>query len=373
MHSESFRNFSLVFFSRVIIAGFQAAFYLILASILEPNLYGEISYWVAIASTFSIIFRFGLPFSISVFQAKKYTKLSQQINFLAFVTSCISALILLPVSIFAAFLALSISFFVMTLFNLLGLQKYKTHLKISTINGSLFLTIPIILFYMFELEGILLGMGIANIIGGIFYLKLVKFDISSFKIIKPKFHVLIHNFGIDVSNNLPRMIDKILIVPLLGFFLTGLYQLNLQILFALEILPIALHSFLLSEESSGKKHNRLLYFIVIISIVIVIIAYFISPFAIQTIFPKYVEALPSLQILLPSLIPLSISAIFSSKLQAEESTKVGYSGIVRIGSLLSLIAILGPSLGLIGLSLSVLLSASINTLFLSILYYKIKH
>ena len=48
-----------------------------------------------------------------------------------------------------------------------------------------------------------------------------------------------------------------MIAPLLGFTSLGIYQFNIQILFGLELIPIAIHSFLLSEESSGKKHKKI--------------------------------------------------------------------------------------------------------------------
>ena len=54
-----------------------------------------------------------------------------------------------------------------------------------------------------------------------------------------------------------------------------------------------------------------------------------------------------------SLIPLTVSAIFNAKLQAGESTKIRYSAIVKIGSLLGLIIILAEPYGLLGLDFSI--------------------
>jgi len=187
------------------------------------------------------------------------------------------------------------------------------------------------------------------------------------------YKILIHNFGVDSSANLSRHIDKLLITPLLGLSLVGVYQLNLQILLALEMFPISIHSFLLAEEASGKKHKKIIYLIISLTIVLTILAIFISPFFINQFFPKYSEGIFSLQIILLSLIPLSVSAIFNAKLQAFESTKVGYGALVRVGLLLGLIATLGSWFGLIGLSLSVLFSTIAYTIFLSILYYKVKN
>jgi len=95
----------------------------------------------------------------------------------------------------------------------------------------------------------------------------------------------------------------------------------------------------------------------------------IAPIVIENFFSKYYEGVLGLQIMAISLIPLTISAIFSSRLQVMESTKIGYSAIVRIGSLLFLIVILTEPYGLVGLGLSVLISILINTAFISLLYH----
>jgi len=78
-------------------------------------------------------------------------------------------------------------------------------------------------------------------------------------------------------------------------------------------------------------------------------------FIIEYFFPDYVNGVPSLQIMIFSLIPLSISYILSAKLQAKKSSLVGYSGLIRISSLIILIIILEHSL--IGLSFAVLISS----------------
>jgi len=120
----------------------------------------------------------------------------------------------------------------------------------------------------------------------------------------------------------------------------------------------------------GKKHNKISYLVILVSIIVAILTIIIGPFFIEELFPKYSDGIPSLQILIISIIPLTISAIFYAKLQAKESTVVGYSAIVRIGSLLILLVILGYFYDLIGLSLAVLLSVVFNTIFLYIMYTK---
>jgi len=55
-------------------------------------------------------------------------------------------------------------------------------------------------------------------------------------------------------------------------------------------------------------------------------------------------------------------------MQATESTKVGYSAIVSIGSLLILLGFLGNEYGLVGMSIAVVISSILNVIFLFFLY-----
>ena len=192
----------------------------------------------------------------------------------------------------------------------------------------------------------------------------------SFNKIKENLKVLIHNFGIDLSTNLSRRIDKLLIVPILGFTAVGIFQFNTQILFGLELIPLALHSFLLAEESSGVKHKKLIYLIILLSIGITISLLIFAPLFVNQFFPDYSSGIFSLQILSLALVPLTISAIYSAKLQAIKSTKVGFSALVRIGSLVLFIPTFGYWWEMVGLSIAILISAISYVIFLVIIYHK---
>jgi len=165
-------------------------------------------------------------------------------------------------------------------------------------------------------------------------------------------------------------IDRLLIGSLFGFVSLGVYHFIMQVLFGLEILPRALYLFLLSEESRGEKHKNISYFVLLASGLMVVAVVFIAPIFIEQFFQKYSDGILPLQILIMSLMPLSVSHILTAKLQAVESTKVGYSAIIRIGSLLILLGFLGSIYGLIGFAFSVLISTILNTVFLYFLYRK---
>ena len=366
------RNFSYVGIGQIIANGFQAGFYLIFATLLEPEVYGQVSYLIALAGIFAVVSRFGLNYTVTVYQAKKKSAIANQVNVLALITSGSAALILLSINEMAAILCLGFTFFAMNQHNLLGLKKYKKFAFNAIIKSVLIITIPILLYFIIEIPGIILGMAISNLVGGTDYLKSLRRKVESFKDIKKNYKVVVNNFGVEASIAFPTIIDKLLIVPLFGFVFVGLYQFNLQILFALGMIPFILHSFLLSEASSGKSHKGITYASIGGATILVIITILLAPIVISEFFPNFQEGVFGLQIMILSLIPLTISSSFSAKLQARESTKVGISGLVRILSLMILIIVFGNLYGLEGLSFAVLFSTIIYSTSLALLYYKSK-
>jgi len=367
---QTARNFSFVALGRIVNTALQAIFYFVFAALLGPESFGILSFLIAVGGTASVISRFGLPASVVVYHGKGDKLLVNQINVFALITTGVAAVILITFDIGSALIAFSLSYFVMNQHNLLGMKRYKTYFIDSLIKGISILALPVLLYFFFDLPGILIGMAIGNFIGGTHLIKSLSRQTNSFREFKNNFKVIIHNFGASISSALPKWADKLLIMPLFGFAFVGIYQFNLQVLLGLEIFPIALRGFLLAEESSGRKHKKLVYLSIIITIVMVIAVVTISPMVIKEIFPEYIEGILSLQIMTFALIPTTISSVLTAKLQASESTKIGYTAILRLGSLLVLIVILGTIWGLVGLALSVLISIVLNTIFLVYLYQK---
>jgi len=365
---SSQKNFSYVLGSGIGVTALNSIFYFIFATFLEPDRYGELSYFIAIAGTASVISQFGFPFSITVFQSKKKFLLSNQINVLAVIISSVISFVLIFVDLYAALLSFSLSFFAMNQHNLLGLKKYKSYFWVGLIKGLIIISLPLGLYFVLEMQGIILGMAISNLVCSFFFLKNLKLKVQSFKELRSNLKFITHNFSVQASTGFAKFLDKLIIVPFFGFAFAGIYQFNLQILFALTLLPTSLHSFLLSEESSGKTHAKISYLVIFASIIAVVVINLAANDIIEYIFPKFSEGVQSLQIMIISLIPISFSAILNAKLQAKESTKIGFPAIARIGSLLILLPILGQLHGIMGLAASVVISSSIETIFLAIIF-----
>ena len=368
--SKTTKQFSFVGIGKIVGSGLSAIFFILFASILEPSKFGELSFLIEIAQTTSIISRLGFNHTVTIFQGKEDKKTSQQINNFVILSTSICSIFLLFINPFVALLTLSMSFFVMSQHNILGKSNYKFFMNISILQGLFHLLFVIIMYVLFNLEGILIGMCISNLICSFPFLKsFSKFNFNFVKLRKI-WKISIHNFGVDASTNLSRRIDKVMIAPIFGFTSVGIFQFNTQILFALELIPLALHSFLLSEESRGNKSKKLIFYILILSTLVSIFIFFLSPIFVDQFFPKYSDGIFSLQILGFTIIPLTIASILSAKLQVMESTKVGFAALIRIGSIIILIPILGNWLNLTGLSLSLLLSSIFYSIFLGVLYKK---
>jgi O-antigen/teichoic acid export membrane protein len=367
-NNDTIKDFSQVAIGRIVTIVIQAFFYLVIAALLDPEVYGELSVILALAGTFSVVSLFGLNISTQVYAAKKNYEVTNQIITLFIISTTVAALILLTINQIASILCISLSFFAMTQSQLLGAKQYRKFMIYSIIKSASFSVIPILLYFVFDINGIILGMAISNFLGSFPLFK--KLSFRSFFGLKNYYKVLVHNFGVYAGDALPLMLDKLVIVPFFGFLIVGLYAFNLQVIVALGVLPVILNQYLISEESSGVRHRKLSLLVVLASIVLAGIVVTLSPMLIPIFYPQYVEGIESLQILAITIIPQAVGAIFGSKLLAQESTRIGFTSIVRIGGMLILLLVLGEIYGLIGLAAAVLITQCIHTLLLYLLYTK---
>jgi len=164
MSNQPVRGFVQVAAGRVIPAALQAIFYLVFAYILEPGSYGQLSYLISIAGVASVISRFGLPYSLTVYSAKKNFLFVNQANIILLIIGSVTAIILLVVDPFVALLSFALTIFVTNQYNLLGLKKYQKFMTNAIIKSVLLISMTILLYFYLDLSGILLGMAISNLV-----------------------------------------------------------------------------------------------------------------------------------------------------------------------------------------------------------------
>jgi len=364
------KNFSYLAIGRTSSSLIRAGFLIFIATLLEPNDYGQLAYIISLAGIFSVVSRFGLPSTVIIYLSKGKNQLAGKINLIAIISSSLGSAILAFIDVYAAVLCLAVSLFFLHERNQIGNQKYKEHLIAAISRSVLIFVLGVSLFFVAGIPGIILGMAFANLI--LAFPLFRKISVRSFSIepIRENYKVILNNFGVESSQKLVIFIDKIIIGIWFGFFSLGSYYFNMQILFAIQMLSSVLHTFLMSEISRGEKHRKISFIVVSISTILAVVGIIASPFVIESIFPKYLDGVFALQILIIAAIPNAFSSILSAKMQSMESTKVGYSAVFRIGSLVILLGLLGTTYGMVGLSMAVVISVIIHTIFLYYLYKK---
>ena len=367
---EDLKNFSYLAGGRAGSSLIRAVFLIVIATLMEPDSYGQFAYIISLAGTTTVVARFGLPSTVIIYLSKGKKQLADKINLIAIISTSSGAALLLFIDVYAAFLCLSMSLFFLHESNLIGEQKYKKHVKSIILRNILVTFLGISLFYVAGMHGIILGMAFANLIFAFPLFRKITIHSFSAEPIRENYKVILNNFGVESSQRLVKFIDKMVIGIWFGFLSLGTYYFNMQILFAIQILSAVLHSFLIAEIGRGKKHRKLSFIIIIISTILTILVIIVSPFVIESVFPKYLDGVFALQILIIAVIPNVFSVILTARMQLMESTKVGYSAVLRIGSLVVLIGLLGTVYGMIGFSIAVVVSEILHTVFLYFLYKK---
>jgi len=370
---ESIQNLSILGSGQIAVIILNVIFYFGFAYLLGPEKYGNLAYVISIATIVPTFSRLGLSLSVITFIAKKENELEKSANILVFVTAIITSSVLAIIDPFMALLAFSFSIFQMQIGNYLGQKKYKI-VSISTVGRSaVWIVAAVSLYLVMGIPGILLGMTIGNFAFSFNYLRSLKLKDWSFYKFKRKFKTILQYFGVEVQQIIPNQVDKLVIVPLFGFQTTGIFHFAIQVLIAIELLTLVLHKFLLAEQSSEKISKRFILLVSLTSTVIILAGIFLSPIIIENLFTEYKSSISAVQLVVIGIIPLICIAILNAKLQVLESNLVGYGVIVRIGTNLALIPLLGGLMGVIGLVISNLISLVFLSLYLLIIYYKIRN
>ena len=125
------------------------------------------------------------------------------------------------------------------------------------IQKFLTLVLGISLYHIMGVEGVLFALVLSYIPYIWIIYKEFKENKVDFSLLKSRKGFLINNYGINISVATGGQIDKLIIVPLLGFGLLGNYSLAMQVIVVLMILPNIIFKFLLTQDSSGENTEKL--------------------------------------------------------------------------------------------------------------------
>jgi len=346
-------------------SGISAIFWIYLAVLMGAENYGELAFYISIASVATSISFIGGPAAITVLVAKKI-KIESTIYFLSITASIISGIVL-----YIAFTNIGLSIYVLgaVIYNLsvselLGRKRYREYSIYFTLQKILFVILALALYYMIGPDGVLIGIGLSFMPFLIQIYSGFRNHSISFQLLKTKWKFVTNNFFIDLSVVLNNQVDRLIIGPMFGFVILGNYYLAIQVLMVLTLVPEIVRKYTIPEDSSGVNTTKIKIITVGFSFVLALIGILVVPQVLPIFFSEYNESVELIPLISLTIIPATISGLYNSKFLAHE--KSNYVVIINIVSTIVLISgvfILGQFLGVIGLAYSFLLSNIVKAVF----------
>lgn len=353
-------------------SGITAGFWFIIAALLLPSEYGEIHYLISIAGISYTISLFGTSEVISVYTAKKI-KLQSTLTFISLITGSVAAVIILFLfsKIDLSFLIIAYIINDISIGYLLGKKFFVDYSKYFLLQKGLAFSLGIIFYYVLGFEGIILGLVLSYAHFIIIIYKIQKSSKIDLKELKTKIGFVSTNYSIKLSSIAKNHLDKIIVVPLLGFELLGNYTLALQMYALFMMFSKIIYRYILPHDSTGEDTRKIKITSIVVSVIIMFAGVVLSPIIIPNIFPEYDDAIPAIQIISLAVIPSTLSLIFSSKFLGQENARVVLISRISFSvSFIGLILVLTPIFGIFGASSSFVVSNILQCVIFFV-YFKI--
>ena len=349
--------------------GITGLFWFFLATLIEPEEFGELQYFLSIASIAFILSMVGSQSTITVYAAKN-VKLISTLYVLSLIGSIISSVILLSI-----FYRLDVSIIIfgyliseLSISYLLGRKLFSNYPWYVLTQKILVVVLGLGFFYFFGVEYVIFGLALSYIHYVKIFFNGLKDSPLNFGLLKLRSEFIRNNYVYGLIVGIKPHVGKIIIVPLLGFSLLGEFALSLQIYAVLMMFSQISFKYLLPQDASGIQNKKLKKIIVIIAIIISILGITVLPFILPSVFPKYAELTSAITILSIGVIPSTLVMIFTSELLGIEKSK-----FVLIGESIAFVTIvigivtLGSLMGIEGLAISFVLGFLFQSVYLVVL------
>lgn len=344
-----------------------AVFWLILASLLNVHDYGQINYYVASMSIASSIGLLGIHTAITTFLSKGELRIRNQAIGIVLISNAAISLILFALFQFGlvTLMFIGISFFTLSISEILGLGRYKEYAITLSAQRAAQLVVAIGLYYIFGLQGLILGYAFSSLIFGYRFVLSLRYLEFRFEDIKSKSSFIIHAFSTDIARNLTAFSDKLIIAPLFGFAILGYYQIGAQFLQFLGVIPSILYYYILPEHARGADRNNLFKTGLMVASSVAAIFFLSAPYIIDRFFHSFHDSIFATQIMIAGTVPLTISLTINARMLASEKSKyVLFAAIIYTSSQFILIYMLGGIFGVTGLALSTLIALIAEAIYL---------
>lgn len=364
------RGLVYVSIGNLISTGLGAVLWFILASQMQAHDYGSLNYFIAIVSILTSIGILGFDSTLTTFLAKGIRAMVPEAGTLVLLFSAVLSIVLFMIfhSISVSLLLLVMIFFTFSTAEILGNQSYKEFMVVMIVQRVLTLILVPLLFHFHGIEGAILGFAFSHLpVCYRFFLAMRQFRMS-ISTIQPIKKFFLHSYMLGISKTLPYFSDKIIIVPLFGTAIAGYYQFGIQMLTVTSIIPVILYSYLLPRQAGGgdtssSKKTGILG--IVTCSVIILFLVILMPTIVNNLFPSFKNAIYSSQIILLAGLPFTIVAIINSMLLAKErSIHVAVAAGLFLVTQYTLIITVGTYFGLLGLSISTVIAAIVQAMYL---------
>lgn len=361
-----FKDLTTIGFANVVSSAISGIFWIYIAALLGTEHYGEVSYFIAIASVVSTISFLGAGNTIIVYTAKG-EKMQSSIFFITIISGLITSIVL-----FFIFYNLGVSLYVLgyVVFGLaaaeiLGRKLYKNYSKYLITQKILFVGFALAFYYLMGPHGVILGYAVSCFPYSFRLYKGFKESKIDMSVIKSHFGFMMNSYVLDLSRAFSGQIDKLIVAPMLGFALLGNYQLGIQFFSLLILSPSIVYQYILPHDASGNPNRKLKKVTMLVSIFLAILGISLSPIVLPVLFPKFTEAVEVIQIISFATIPSSINLMYISKFLGKEKSKVvlAGSGIYLLVQILGIL-ILGQLFGVNGVATAFVLAIVSESIFL---------
>ena len=229
-------------------------FWLVIATLIEPEEYGEINYLLSIVGISFSICLIGIRETIIVYTTKK-----NPITSTIFVVTGISSLVGF-VALSGIFSRIDISFLLigfiineLCLGYVLGLRLYKKYSIYVLIQKILSFVLGIIFVIIFGYEGLIIALALSYVHFIIIYIKVIRLEKIKFSLLKES-KFFLENYMMNISSTFRSHLDKIILLPIVGYTIIGNYALALQVFAIMMTFPRLVFKYILPEDTEGNEN-----------------------------------------------------------------------------------------------------------------------
>ena len=356
-------------FADIVGSAISGLFWLYIASQVNPDVFGELIYFISIAGLAQLVSLIGSSNALTVYTAKN-VKIQSTLFLISLLATAIS---LATITIFynridAGLLAVGFVLFSLVNSVILGNKLFVKYSKLVLSQKILTLILGLGLYFVFDVYGIIYGLALSYIPHLIIFVKEFSRTKIDFTLLKTRRGFIINNYVMNLTAGLGGTVDKLIIAPVLGFALLGNYSLAAQMLTMMMMFSAVVYKYLLPLDASGESNKKIRQIALVISIIIAILGVTILPNVIDWLFPKFIDAKDAIQIMSLGVVPGTISILYGSKFLGMEKSKiVMITKLVSLGIVIGGFLYFGPIYGTVGLAWIIVTALTWESIFLFIM------